>query len=186
MLENVFDDYNRENFGFIKKQRNFPGFFFVKNKKQLENLIKGSMWKKTKTPQPFNKFNRKRTNDIVIQQKQYFLNYSIYKDLLSLYGNNVNIWNVYEKYIGQDDRIIKSLSIERMFFNYDVTETMEVIKLMLENEITYFNLYGIYLSVKELTCTAITNEDLEKMLKTTKNTDCLNKLRLILENRKTT
>ena len=163
-----------------------PGFFFVKNKKQLENLIKGSMWEKTKIPQPFNKFNRKRTNDIVIQQKQYFLNHSIYKDLLSLYGNNVNIWNSYEKYIGQEGRIIKSLSIESMFFNYDVTETMEVIKLMLENEITYYNLYGIDLSVKELTCTAITNEDLEKILKTTKNTDCLNKLRLVLENRKTT
>ena len=63
---------------------------------------------------------------------------------------------------------------------------MEIVKLMLENEITYYNLYGIDLSVKELTYTAITNEDLEKMLKTTKNIDCLNKLRLILENRKTT
>lgn len=186
MLEKVFDDYNQENFGFIKTQRNMPGFFFVKNKKQLEKLKKGSMWEKTKTPQPFNKFNKNRTNDIIIQQKQYFLNHSIYKELLSLYGNNVNIWNCYEKYIGQEGRIIKSLSIERMFFNYDVTETMEVIKLMLENEITYYNLYGIDLSVKELTCTAITNEDLEKMLKTTKHTDNLNKLRLILENRKTT
>lgn len=186
MLENVFDDYNQENFGFIKKQRNFPGFFFVKNKKQLENLIKGSMWEKTKTPQPFNKFNRKRESGIIIQQKQYFLNYTTYEDLMSIYGNNVNVWNAYEKYIGQDGRIIKSLPTERMFFNYDVTETMEVIKLMLENEITYFNLYGIDLSVKELTCTAITNEDLEKMLKTVKNIDCLNKLRLILENRKTT
>ena len=186
MLEKVFDDYNQENFGFIKTQRNMPGYFFVKNKKQLEKLIKGSMWDNTKTPQPFNKFNRNRKSDIIIQQKQYFLNYTTYKDLLSLYGNNVNLWNAYEQYFGKEGIIIKSLSIERMFFNYDVTETMEIVKLMLENEITYFNLYGIDLSVKELTCTAITNEDLEKMLKTTKHAYNLNKLRLILENRKTT
>lgn len=163
------------NFGIYPKEltRNLSGIFYIVDNDKINELNKSSMWNKTSKPTP-----RKRYSGIledyyiIIDNKQYIIDESLYLELKTNHGDNVDIWNAYENCFSVGKSGLINLNRTRLFSNRnDIDEMMHLIKLMLENGITDFNINGIddIHSAFDLAKTSVTDE----FLMTSKHRDIM-------------
>lgn len=148
------------------KMKTDSGVFYVCDKNRIKQVDKNVMWESTKEPIPKKRHNRNAVEPyIIINNKAYDFDCSFYMSLKSIQGDNVGIWNAYEKFIGQYGRRPRHLLLMRYFSNRnDYDNVMRLIKLMIEEGISDYNVLGIdgISSALELAKTSITDEELKK------------------------
>ena len=147
------------------KMKHDSGVFYVCDKNRIKQVHKNVMWESTKEPTPKKRHNKNAVEPyIIINNKAYKFDYEFYMSLKSIHGDNVGIWNAYEKFIGQNGARPRNLMIERQFSNRGGLDgIMQLIKLMLEDGITDYNIHGIddISTALELAKTSLTDEDIK-------------------------
>ena len=148
------------------KMKTDSGIFYVCDKNRIKQVHKNVMWETTKEPTPKKKHSTYAKKPyIIINDKAYNFDFMCYEELKISYEDNVGIWNAYEKFIGQNGARPRNLMIEQHFSNRnDFEGVMQLIKLMLEEGITDYNINGIddITTALELAKTSITDEDIKK------------------------
>lgn len=111
------------NFGIYPKEltRNLPGIFYVVDNDKINELNKSSMWKKTSKPTPRKRYSSTlEDNYIIIDNKQYIIDESLYLELKTNHGDNVDIWNAYENCFSVGNQDLSTL-IELVYFQIVMT-----------------------------------------------------------------
>lgn len=148
------------------KMKTDSGVFYVCDKNRIKQVDKNVMWESTKEPIPKKRHNRNAVVPyIIINNKAYNFDTDVYLSLKLIHGDNVGIWNAYEKFIGQYGRRPRHLLLMQHFSNRnDYDNVMRLIKLMIEEGISDYNVLGIddISSALELAKTSITDEELKK------------------------
>lgn len=148
------------------KMKTDSGIFYVCDKNRIKQVHKGIMWEITKEPISKKCHNKNAVEPyIIINNKAYNFDCDFYISLKFLHGDNVGIWNAYEKFIGQYGRRPRHLFLMQHFSNRnDYDDVMRLVKLMIEEGISDYNVLGIddISSALELAKTSLTDEVLKK------------------------
>lgn len=148
------------------KMKTDSGVFYVCDKNRIKQVHKNVMWESTKEPTMKKRHNKNAIEPyIIINNKAYNFDTDLYMQLKLIHGDNVGIWNAYEKIIGQNGRKLRNLLLMQHFSNRnDYDDVMQLIKLMIEEGISDYNVLGIddISSALELAKTSITDEYLKK------------------------
>lgn len=148
------------------KMKTDSGVFYVCDKNRIKQVHRNVMWETTKEPTPKKRHNRNEVEPyIIINNKVYNFDSDFYLSLKLIHGDNVGIWNAYEKFVGQYGRNPRKLFIMQHFSNRnDFESIMPLIKLMIEEGISDYNVLGLndISSALELAKTSITDEYIKK------------------------